>query len=268
MTRGAPLRTVALMVIGLAACVRPWVPSTQPTAVLVLTITERLGETILKQEFIPSRPFRVPPRPSLPRIVLLFAEEGVTHAGSARNYNNPPIVFMLTENPFMGGATINDVPVSAPIEDFAGLRESLIRYVPVERAPCEAITAFFIDGIGDRPREPVLVTAQQGKNWGTVIVDPLQHTLRLEPVLRVAPRIIKAPVEAFVSVDVAAGGAEFVIVSVTRIEEGYRAFRIGNSERGTGWQILPNDGETRVYVIDDQPVLHSPCRTTRGFGGG
>ena len=128
--------------------------------------------------------------------------------------------------------------------------------------------AFFIDGIGDRPREPVLVTARQGKNWGTVIVDPLQHTLRLEPVLRVAPRIIKAPVEAFVSVDVAAGGAEFVIVSVTRIEEGYRAFRIGNSERGTGWQILPNDGETRVYVIDDQPVLHSPCRTTRGFGGG
>ena len=58
--------------------------------------------------------------------------------------------------------------------------------------------------------------------------DQRYHTLRLEPVLRVARRIINTPGEAFVSVDVAAGGAAFVIVSVTRSEEGYRAARIGN----------------------------------------
>jgi hypothetical protein len=187
-------------------------------------------------------------------------EGGLEHAGSAIGYRNPPIVFTITEDPFIGAATLTAVPVSAPLANSVGIADSLPRSLAMEHPPCTAITPFFIAGIGDTQRKPILLTARQGANSGTVVVDPIQATLRLRPLLRIASRVVVPPRQTLVSIDVASGGLAFIILAVTRTEDGYRGMRVGTSERGSGWNIAPGDRETHLYAIDDRPELYSPCR--------
>jgi hypothetical protein len=205
---------IALLIIALGACVRPLV-RTEPTRVIIVTVTERLAETTLKEEFITLPAFNVARRPPPPRVALPFGREDWSkHAGSSLHYDDAAVVFTIEESPFTGDAMVDVVEVSAPINDFAELRKSATRYHAIEQPPCIAFTAFFIDGVGAKPRKPVLLTTRHGRSSAATVVDPARAILRSRPVLRMPPLAVTPPVEAFVSIDVATGGADFIILAV------------------------------------------------------
>ena len=75
------------------------------------------------------------------------------HAGASSVSKRKPVLITLDEDPVLRRPSAVSFNVSPPIENFAGMQESLARYEPVTRPPCISISAFFIKGIGDAPTE-------------------------------------------------------------------------------------------------------------------
>ena len=183
------------------------------------------------------------------------------NAGASSIPRRKATLITLEENPFLRRPIATAMEVGLPVERSARMEQSLARYQPSQRPPCVLISAFFMKGIGDTPTEPVLLTARQGENWGRVVVDPRTATLDVKPVLRVGPSRASPGTEVFLTVEVASGDADFTVLALTRRGGSYAAVSFAATTHRSGWNLLPDDGETLFYALDDSGSWKSPCRT-------
>jgi hypothetical protein len=253
---------VALLGTMCCACVRPALPRREPVAVLVVTVTGRVGDKAVEQ-FYSSKTFRIPSRPRLATVVLPLSESWGLQTFLTRPERVPPVLFSLSENgwgaPTVDGFQLDSAAVHPPDVQTSDRRPA------TSNPPCVAVSGFFVKGVGHAPRHPAGFRVESGEHYGAALVDPEQHALALSPVLRVRPvSPLGLTVPRDIQVKVASSSDRAVVVfGVIETPEGPKAlgFSTATKPEMGGWNLLPNWGDTSFYVMDDPEHMRSECRT-------
>jgi hypothetical protein len=269
MTRRRGIIAVLWIVVASAACVRPTFTTRDRVAVVTasLSVTRSTGTT--RRAFV-SGPSPIPTRPPLPQVLIRYQGGGGVTAYATPPFRGRPTLMFLQEDPF---SRVSVMSVPAATESVPEAITAPERVVTMHKMPrCVATSMFLLDGVGDKPGGLVTGVVYQhdsrGENieWGAESVDPLTHTLRLVPVLQLpsSRRLsLRASDEAFWTLRATwTADAEFLLLAMTsRPEGGYRELvATVPVARELGWNPLPDDGETVIYLLDDRRALHSPCR--------
>jgi len=261
--RVLPVVGIVLMSVGVSRCARPIVRTADDLAVLIVTVSDWRNGVVIRRESMSSAPFTIHRRPPLPRVVVPSTGSLGYHANASRPSAAPPVLFLLEESSSVYGH-ITVIPVPVREAEYREVQDALVRYVPTEQPPCVALSPFFIRGLGSAPREPVQLVAYAGDRRGLTVVDPGLHTLDLSPAMRLSARRVEQHGDVYTSVSIASAADDLIVFAVTEIRDGYRANMSLPSAKGNrnGWSSFPDDGDTSLYVIPNQPEVRSRCGAT------
>ena len=261
---------IAPLVLTNGACVVPQLRQPDPVASLRVRVTLERHEDANLRTFV-AHNFRVAPRPALP---TAEGEGGGMVAFTSERRRQWPWawIFVLQEGSD-STLSINVFPVSYRQEGEAATTIANSEPHAAPSPPCESWSGFFLKGVGDVPRSPVVL-----HRWGgdgpsrSISVEPAHHTLVLRPVLRFSTRDVKElrnrKATFLLGVTVIAGTEPFVLLGLVRRPDGsYSEAVFVPKGVEQGWSAFAHTpGETTeisFYALDDSPRHHSVCRAAR-----
>jgi hypothetical protein len=139
--------------------------------------------------------------------------------------------------------------------------------------PCAALSAFLIDGVGERADAPILVWFREGRREASFYVDPRKDTLKLTPLLKLSTRRLRSTqalqyavrVESRVGVQRGVPEPDYLVIGIgKKPDDTYISIIVPASQRQNGIGYLvqnPNERwEWQFYALEDGPEFHSHCR--------
>ena len=267
---------VAPLALASTACVHPRLPPPDPAASLRVRVTLQGNEDANLRTFV-ARSIRIAPRPALSSTWMPLVSRGGGAVAFASERGDRSLLWVLNEDSFMGRPVISLIQVSYPQEGDAGLRIDYPASVGVESSPtkpsppCDWWSAFFVKGVGDRPRGPVILHRYQDDDGPSrsIAIDPVRHTVVLRPVLRFSTRDVRdlrnRKATFLLGVTLTAGRKPFVLLGLLRRPDGSyseAAFVSKAEEQGWGAFVHTPEETTDIsfYALDDPPAFHSVCR--------
>jgi hypothetical protein len=136
--------------------------------------------------------------------------------------------------------------------------------------PCEWWSAFFLEGVGDLPRRPIVLDRWWNDGPSrAIVVDPALHTLVVPPALRFSTRDVRdlrnRKATFLLVVTAETGTKPFVLLGLVRRADGSYSETLFTPTGGEqGWaafvHVPGEDTEISFHALDDSPALHSVCR--------
>jgi hypothetical protein len=269
--RSLPIEAGAFLVVSLAssACARMIVTAHhEEQNVLAASL---VGEGGQATTFV-SRPFRPATLPQLPRIVLPYGGGGGRLQTAEPNHPGADSVIFLLEEDRNGSHVTSLGIFSAPRAARTPTAGTSSERIP---HPCRSVAAFLIDGVGNRRRTALTILASNYREEAALEVDPLQHTVRAAPILRLTPstsrhRTYSIAIKPLFRFDALAllvrhrfdGSYEAFSVTMSTV----RAEQDWESQPGLGigagpFTVEPTRRETwSIYVLAYPRNAQGPCR--------
>jgi len=174
----------------------------------------------------------------------------------ATNYPRPQISVFPVSVLESGSADTTTLPLPAPDR--------------APEPPCQAWSAFFVEGIGARPTGLVALSRwEDGGPTRVISVDPARHSLVLQPVLRFSTgdvtELPNRQATFLMGITVTAGTKPFLLLGLLRRPDGsYSETVLAPRDEEQGWSAFihtPGDTtEMSFYALEDPVASRSACR--------
>jgi hypothetical protein len=272
--RAGAVVTALMLASGACARARVPVPDRPPSVRVRIALEGDVGGNL--RTFV-ARNIQIASRPTLPSDSMSLVLTGSGMVAMASGRIDRSMLFVLQEDSFLGRPTLTVFHVSpqqprAIIRRDAESEDAGLTRASLPSPACETWSAFFVQGVGDRPSGEVSLQRwhDDGRPSRLMRVDPARHTIDMMPVLRFSPRDVKKlrhrKATFLLGVTAIPGATPFVLLGLLRRADGSYSEEVFESKHEEqGWAAfahVPGENmEFSFYALDDSPRFRSVCRT-------